>query len=172
MNEADLRLDGNAVAGLLTEVFAVEMTTAVGTCAHCGASNAIGTLPLSALLGQLRVDAPLLGGAAVVLRRSVAPVLQLPLVAPAAHRGSCGHQHDDREDRDHDRDDDAGCHPCSSLGMVPCGYPGDSCENDLVKGRSMSGPAPHPRFATALEDSGLDVDVRGFPESTRTAAEA
>jgi prolyl-tRNA editing enzyme YbaK/EbsC (Cys-tRNA(Pro) deacylase) len=36
----------------------------------------------------------------------------------------------------------------------------------------MNGPAPHPRFATALDDSGLDVDVRGFPESTRTAAEA
>ena len=44
MNEADLRLDGNAVAGLLAEVFAVEMTTAVGTCAHCGASNAIGAV--------------------------------------------------------------------------------------------------------------------------------
>ena len=27
-----LMLDGNAVAGLLQEVFAVEMTTAVGTC--------------------------------------------------------------------------------------------------------------------------------------------
>jgi Zn finger protein HypA/HybF involved in hydrogenase expression len=48
MNEADLRLDGNAVAGLLTEVFAVEMTTAVGTCAHCGASNAIGAVQVYA----------------------------------------------------------------------------------------------------------------------------
>ena len=37
-----LMLDGNAVAGLLQEVFAVEMTTAVGTCATCGASEAIG----------------------------------------------------------------------------------------------------------------------------------
>ncbi len=36
----------------------------------------------------------------------------------------------------------------------------------------MSGPAPHPSFARALADSGLNVDVRGFPESTRTAAEA
>jgi hypothetical protein len=27
-----LMLDGNAVAGLLQEVFAVEMTTAIGTC--------------------------------------------------------------------------------------------------------------------------------------------
>jgi Zn finger protein HypA/HybF involved in hydrogenase expression len=37
-----LMLDGNAVAGLLQEVFAVEMTTAVGTCANCGASGAVG----------------------------------------------------------------------------------------------------------------------------------
>ena len=32
-------LDGNAVAGLLQEVFAVEMTTAVGTCGGCGATG-------------------------------------------------------------------------------------------------------------------------------------
>ena len=44
MNEADMRLDGNAVAGLLTEVFAVEMTTAVETCGHCGDANAIGAV--------------------------------------------------------------------------------------------------------------------------------
>ena len=35
-------LDGNAVAGLLREVFAVEMTTAVGTCTHCGTSEVLG----------------------------------------------------------------------------------------------------------------------------------
>ena len=38
----ELMLDGNAVAGLLQEVFAVEMTTAVGTCGGCGASEAVG----------------------------------------------------------------------------------------------------------------------------------
>jgi Zn finger protein HypA/HybF involved in hydrogenase expression len=37
-----LMLDGNAVAGLLQEVFAVEMTTAVGTCGNCGATDAVG----------------------------------------------------------------------------------------------------------------------------------
>ena len=37
-------LDGNAVAGLLQEVFAVEMTTAVGTCNSCGAAEAIGAV--------------------------------------------------------------------------------------------------------------------------------
>jgi hypothetical protein len=30
-------LDGNAIGGLLLEVFGSEMTAATGTCAHCGA---------------------------------------------------------------------------------------------------------------------------------------
>lgn len=37
-----LMLDGNAVAGLLEEVFAVEMTTALVTCGHCAATEALG----------------------------------------------------------------------------------------------------------------------------------
>ena len=40
----ELMLDGNAVAGVLQEVFAVEMTTAVGTCGNCGAAEPIGAL--------------------------------------------------------------------------------------------------------------------------------
>jgi hypothetical protein len=32
-------LDGNAIAGWLAEIFGAEMTTAVGTCATCGASG-------------------------------------------------------------------------------------------------------------------------------------
>jgi Zn finger protein HypA/HybF involved in hydrogenase expression len=39
-----LMLDGNAVAGLLQEVFAVEMTTAIGTCGTCGATEAVGAI--------------------------------------------------------------------------------------------------------------------------------
>jgi Zn finger protein HypA/HybF involved in hydrogenase expression len=39
-----LMLDGNAVAGLLQEVLAVEMTTAIGTCNSCGATEAVGAL--------------------------------------------------------------------------------------------------------------------------------
>jgi hypothetical protein len=35
-------LDGNAVAGLLQEVFAVEMTSAIGTCDGCGTADAVG----------------------------------------------------------------------------------------------------------------------------------
>ena len=38
----ELMLDGNAVAGLLQEVFAAEITTAIGTCESCGAAAAIG----------------------------------------------------------------------------------------------------------------------------------
>ena len=37
-------VDGNAIAGELFEVFGDEMTTAVGTCAHCGASGVIAEL--------------------------------------------------------------------------------------------------------------------------------
>jgi len=39
-----LMLDGNAVAGLLQEVFTVEMTTAIGTCGGCGATDAVGAV--------------------------------------------------------------------------------------------------------------------------------
>jgi hypothetical protein len=38
------RLDGNAAAGRLEELFAVEITTAVATCAACGASAELGEL--------------------------------------------------------------------------------------------------------------------------------
>jgi uncharacterized protein DUF6510 len=41
MDVADLRLDGNAAAGLLQEVFAAEMTTAAATCAGCGATKVL-----------------------------------------------------------------------------------------------------------------------------------
>jgi Family of unknown function (DUF6510) len=37
----DSTLDGNAIGGLLHEVFGTEMTTAVGTCASCGATAQI-----------------------------------------------------------------------------------------------------------------------------------
>ncbi len=39
-----LMLDGNAVGGLLQEVFALEMTTTRTQCAQCGRVGAIGTL--------------------------------------------------------------------------------------------------------------------------------
>ena len=35
-------LDGNAIAGLLQEVFSAEMTTAIGTCGNCGTAGPVG----------------------------------------------------------------------------------------------------------------------------------
>jgi Family of unknown function (DUF6510) len=37
-------LDGNAIGGLLFDVFGVEMTTATGVCAGCGASGLVAEL--------------------------------------------------------------------------------------------------------------------------------
>jgi hypothetical protein len=44
--DADLRLDGNAAAGILGEVFGAEMTAATGTCAGCGASAVLAAAEL------------------------------------------------------------------------------------------------------------------------------
>ena len=44
MDEDELRLDGNAAAGVLGEVFALEITAAVGTCASCGATAEVGAV--------------------------------------------------------------------------------------------------------------------------------
>jgi hypothetical protein len=42
MRQADLTLDGNAIAGLLREIFTMEMTTAESTCAGCGKVHPVG----------------------------------------------------------------------------------------------------------------------------------
>jgi Family of unknown function (DUF6510) len=44
MDEQDLKLDGNAEAGLLREIFAVELTTARGRCDNCGAIAEVGAV--------------------------------------------------------------------------------------------------------------------------------
>jgi hypothetical protein len=48
-----LRLDGNAAAGILREVFASEMTTAVGTCGGCGAVDAVGAVHVYVSAGMV-----------------------------------------------------------------------------------------------------------------------
>ena len=40
----EMKLDGNAIGGLLREIFAMEMTTAIGMCASCGTMNEVGRL--------------------------------------------------------------------------------------------------------------------------------
>ena len=42
MDVAEMKVDGNAIGGLLREIFAMEMTAAETTCAGCGAVNAVG----------------------------------------------------------------------------------------------------------------------------------
>ncbi len=39
-----LMLDGNAVAGVLREIFTMEMTVSVAQCAHCGCEGQVGSL--------------------------------------------------------------------------------------------------------------------------------
>lgn len=44
MEEADMRLDGNAAAGVLGEIFNFETTVSMTTCANCGAVRQVGAL--------------------------------------------------------------------------------------------------------------------------------
>jgi hypothetical protein len=44
VEEEDLKLDGNAAAGLLRELFAFELTTARGRCDNCGAVAEVGAV--------------------------------------------------------------------------------------------------------------------------------
>jgi hypothetical protein len=43
-----LKLDGNAAAGILQQVFAFEVTAAAGTCDGCGAVEAVGAVAVYA----------------------------------------------------------------------------------------------------------------------------
>jgi Family of unknown function (DUF6510) len=42
MKTEDMRLDGNALAGMLSEMLSVDATTIVVRCAKCGAEGALG----------------------------------------------------------------------------------------------------------------------------------
>jgi len=44
MTPDDRHVDGNAVGGVLMDVFGREMTAVVGTCASCGAVNPLGAV--------------------------------------------------------------------------------------------------------------------------------
>ena len=44
MDDDSLRVDGNAAAGVLSELFATDMTAARAKCAGCGATQTIGAL--------------------------------------------------------------------------------------------------------------------------------
>jgi hypothetical protein len=44
MSDSEMRLDGNAAAGLLVEIFAFDVTVAQAVCAGCGAIGPVGGL--------------------------------------------------------------------------------------------------------------------------------
>jgi hypothetical protein len=46
VSDESLRLDGNAAAGLLAEIFPFEMTSAQSECAGCGQTRPLGALML------------------------------------------------------------------------------------------------------------------------------
>jgi Family of unknown function (DUF6510) len=75
------RLDGNAAAGILSEIFAGDMTTARATCVGCGASGDVGALLLYAPEMGAVLRCPSCG--AVVLRVARTPT-QLWLDATGA----------------------------------------------------------------------------------------
>jgi hypothetical protein len=60
-------VDGNAIAGTLYERFGADMTTAVGTCAHCGASAQIAGLRVYARGPGTVARCPSCGGVVIVI---------------------------------------------------------------------------------------------------------
>jgi propanediol dehydratase large subunit len=78
MRDDAMQLDGNAAAGVLTEVFGFEMTGAQSTCAHCGQ-----TAPLGGML--------LYGGMmGTVLRCSSCEQVQMRIVRVPGRDGQVG----------------------------------------------------------------------------------
>jgi Family of unknown function (DUF6510) len=60
-------LDGNAIAGLLFDQFGVEMTTAWGSCAYCGATAQVGELRVYLRAPGAVVRCPTCGRVVMVL---------------------------------------------------------------------------------------------------------
>jgi Family of unknown function (DUF6510) len=58
MTMEELMLDGNAAAGTLQQVFHFEITTAVGTCASCGAIAEMGRTSVYAQAPGIVVRCP------------------------------------------------------------------------------------------------------------------
>jgi hypothetical protein len=67
----ELALDGNAMAGDLGEIFAVDVTTAVATCAGCGRAGVVAELRLWVRAPGIVARCPSCGD--VVLRLVRAP---------------------------------------------------------------------------------------------------
>ncbi len=68
--DGELMLDGNAVGGLLQEIFAREMTTAGGSCASCGRVELLGALVVHANAPGTVVRCPHCGDVVMRIARS------------------------------------------------------------------------------------------------------
>ena len=71
MDSANIPLDGNSAAGLFSEVFAVDLTVARATCAHCDAEGELGALKMWAVEMGAVLRCPACGD--VVLRLTSTP---------------------------------------------------------------------------------------------------
>jgi len=60
-------LDGNAVAGLLQDVFGTELTTATGVCSHCGNEGLVAELVVYRRAPGTVVRCPVCAGLLIVL---------------------------------------------------------------------------------------------------------
>ena len=60
-------LDGNAIGGALMEHFGAEMTTARGSCAHCGTPSQIAQLRVYSRAPGVVVRCPTCGNVVIVL---------------------------------------------------------------------------------------------------------
>ena len=78
-----LRLDGNAAAGILSEIFVPDLTAARATCAHCGASREVGALMVYAHGMGTVVRCPSCDGVVLCVARTGA---QICLDATGARR--------------------------------------------------------------------------------------
>ncbi len=66
-----LMVDGNAVAGMLEELFSIEMTASPTECAHCGYEGEVGTLLAFMAAPGLVLRCP--GCSSVILRVVTTP---------------------------------------------------------------------------------------------------
>lgn len=69
MESDDMRLDGNAAAGLLEEIFAFEVTTARAVCAGCEQEHRLGEMAVYALEMGAIMRCPGCGAAMVRISR-------------------------------------------------------------------------------------------------------
>ncbi len=63
-------LDGNAIAGTMYEHFGTEMTTARGTCAHCGAGGQVAELRVYIRAPGIVARCPACGSVVIVIVRA------------------------------------------------------------------------------------------------------